>query len=139
MENQDSEKSADISEPRLVRYRKCDSIYRNLQHWTLTSNDTVPVPMDEMTRFFEDRIEPAIDAAFRADRDLPWVSYNIMRCQGGGGGRGGDTRVIHITTLDPLRSGWKSFKQAIYAQFKDDAPLPFTIVVAEGSIRYLQA
>ena len=84
--------------------------------------------MDEMSRFFEDKMEPEIDTALKAG-SLPWVSYNIVVSPRGG-------RVVHVITSDTTHLGWASFKDTIYAQFKN-APLPFTIVVHYGYLRFL--
>ena len=85
--------------------------------------------MDEMSPFFEAHMEPEIDTALKAG-SLPWVSYNMVESPRGG-------RVVHVITSDTIHPGWASFKDTIFGQFKDSAPLPFKIAVHYGFLRDL--
>ena len=85
--------------------------------------------MDEMSRFYEEYMEPAIAEAMSVDPEWPWVSYNMVESPRGG-------RVIQVIASDMSYHGWASFKETIYTKFKD-APLPFKIAVHYGYFRFL--
>ena len=71
---------------------------------------------------------------FDVDPRFPWNSYMLV-----GSPEDDGPRVVHVTTSDLLYPGCTSFKDTIYAQFKDVAPLPFIIVITEGGMRCLKS